>query len=63
MTACKELPDLTESDIARYCTEQSFEWGEDYYYRGAILRPIHQGWTLCSEEVFYDHCGYSDYQR
>ena len=49
MTACEELPNLTESDITRYCTEQSFERGEDYYYRGAISRPIRQGWTLRAE--------------
>lgn len=33
MTACEELPNLAESDIARYCTEESFERGNDYYYR------------------------------
>lgn len=49
MSACEELPNLTESDITRYCTEQSFERGEDYYYRGAISRPIRQGWTLRAE--------------
>jgi uncharacterized Zn finger protein len=49
MTACEELPNLTESDIARYCTEQSFERGEDYYYRGAISRPFRQGLTLRAE--------------
>jgi len=49
MTACEELPNLTESDITRYCTDQSFERGEDYCYRGAVLRPIRQGCTLRAE--------------
>jgi len=40
------FPNLAESDIRRYCTEQSFGRGEDYYERGAIVSPIRQGRTL-----------------
>jgi len=42
----QSFPNLTESDIADYCTEQGFERGEDYYERGAIVNPIRQGFTL-----------------
>jgi len=45
----RALSHLTESDIASYCTEQSFERGEDYYERGAIINPIRQGRTLRAE--------------
>jgi uncharacterized Zn finger protein len=51
------LPPLTESDIARYCTEQSFGRGEDYYYRGAISRPIRQGLTLRAEQKVLSKAG------
>ena len=30
MAGNKSIPHLTESDIADYCTRQSFERGEDY---------------------------------
>jgi len=45
----QSLPNLTESDIANYCTEQSFERGMDYYERGAIINPLRQGHILRAE--------------
>lgn len=49
MTSSQPLPHLTESDIRRTCTEQSFERGVDYYERGAIIQPTRQGHTLRAE--------------
>lgn len=42
----QSLPHLTESGIANYGTEQSFQRGKDYYGGGAIINPIWQGITL-----------------
>jgi uncharacterized Zn finger protein len=41
------MPDqLSESDIRRWCGEQSFERGRGYYSSGAIVDPRRQGDTL-----------------
>ncbi len=45
----EKLPNLTEEDITENCSEQSFEKGEDYYYRGAIVHPMIYGMTLRAE--------------
>lgn len=42
-------PNLTEAAVRRLATDQSFERGEDYYYRGAVYDVVRRGDTLHGE--------------
>src|SRR5690349_7095663 len=51
-----KLPKLTEAQIRRKASEQSFARGQNYYNDGAIINPSRQGRELRAE------CQGSDYQ-
>ncbi len=42
-------PNLTEATVRRLATAQSFERGEDYYYRSAVYDIVRRGDTLQTE--------------
>jgi uncharacterized Zn finger protein len=52
----EKLPKLTETQIRALANSQSFQRGEDYFRRGAILEPMRQGLELRAE------CGGSEYE-
>ena len=54
--AKEKLPKLTETQIRALANSQSFQRGEDYFQRGAILEPMRQGLELRAE------CGGSEYE-
>jgi uncharacterized Zn finger protein len=54
--AKEKLPKLTETQIRALANSQSFQRGEDYFRRGAILEPMRQGLELRAE------CGGSEYE-
>lgn len=45
----KPKPPLSENDIRQHSTEKSFDRGEDYYRRGAVLSVIQRGRTIYAE--------------
>src|SRR5437763_14208792 len=44
-----KLPRLTEAQVRKLASGQSFERGEDYLRGGAILEPVSQGMELRTE--------------
>jgi uncharacterized Zn finger protein len=44
--AKENLPRLTEAQVRKLASTQSFERGHSYYRSGAILEPVRQGMTL-----------------
>ncbi len=47
--AKEQLPQLTEAQVRKLASGQSFERGKDYYGEGAILEPVRQGLELRAE--------------
>ncbi len=45
----KLKPSFSEDDIRQQATEKSFDRGEDYYRRGAVLSVIQRGQTIYAE--------------
>lgn len=56
MAKAEKLPRLTEAQIRKLATPQSFERGDRYYRDGAIINPTRQGlelWADCQGSELY----------
>lgn len=56
MAKAEKLPRLTEAQIRKLATPQSFERGDRYYQNGAIINPTRQGlelWADCQGSQLY----------
>lgn len=51
----EKLPRLTEAQVRRLVSAQSFERGESYYRSGAILDPVRQGLELRAQCAGSEH--------
>ncbi|MBD2305028.1 hypothetical protein H6G17_05800 [Chroococcidiopsis sp. FACHB-1243] len=47
--AIATLPRLTEAEIRKLATEQSFQRGDRYYRQGRILNPMRQDLVLWAD--------------